>query len=419
MAARFSEMNVVKEIQRINEAELKRGVPENQSWHADYKDSAWVFVGGLPYNLTEGDIICVFSQWGEIEDIHLVRDEQTGKAKGFAFIKYEDQRSTNLVVDNANGTVLLGRTLRVDHKQLYEAPKKKKAEIEADPSAAMPARFEPGHAYKGRELASEYTITKGVDLFKPSTSSAAAEETAAAVIDDSDGHHHHRRRHRHRDEGDADAGEDGEDGRRHHRHRHRHHHRREEAHDDDDDAREGSSRRAGGERDGHRGGSDARWEDKEERGDGGRGGEPPSRRGDAGRRRSRSRSREGPRHGSSTQHQQRQEPHGTGRVQDSAHGASRPAPGGAATSGGPSRDAGAPPPEPPPARSWRGRFEVSAPPEGDRASGSGSGYQPGGRPPGGPGGRLAGGPGGGGPRPAWTAGASVEVDHVAGLARRR
>ena len=100
-------MNVVKEIQRINEAELKRGIPENQSvcraslrrrhhnylyetppvsaalqWHADYKDSAWVFVGGLPYNLTEGDVICVFSQWGEIEDVHLVRDEQTGKAKG-------------------------------------------------------------------------------------------------------------------------------------------------------------------------------------------------------------------------------------------------------------------------------------------------------------------------------------------------
>lgn len=55
-------MNVIKEIQRINEVELKRGTPENQSWHADYKDSAWVFVGGLPYNLTEGDVICVFSQ---------------------------------------------------------------------------------------------------------------------------------------------------------------------------------------------------------------------------------------------------------------------------------------------------------------------------------------------------------------------
>ena len=117
-------MNVIKEIQRINEVELKRGIPEHQSWHADYKDSAWVFIGGLPLNLTEGDVLCVFSQWGEIEDLHLVRDEQTGKAKGFAFLKYEDQRSTNLVVDNANGAIILGRTIRVDHKKSYEAPKK-------------------------------------------------------------------------------------------------------------------------------------------------------------------------------------------------------------------------------------------------------------------------------------------------------
>ena len=44
-----------------------------------------------------------------------VRDKDTGNFKGFGFIKYENQKSTILAVDNFNGTELLGRTIRVDH----------------------------------------------------------------------------------------------------------------------------------------------------------------------------------------------------------------------------------------------------------------------------------------------------------------
>ncbi|CAG8573174.1 14281_t:CDS:2, partial [Acaulospora colombiana] len=53
--------------------------------------------------------------YGEILDIQLVRDKKTGVSKGFAFLKYEDQRSTILAVDNLNNINLLGRTIRVDH----------------------------------------------------------------------------------------------------------------------------------------------------------------------------------------------------------------------------------------------------------------------------------------------------------------
>ena len=104
-------MNVVREIQRINEQELKLGVSGKASWHHKYRDSAWVYVGGLPLELTEGDVICVMSQWGEVEDFNMPREEKTGKSRGWAWVKYEDQRSTILAVDNFNGTKLLGRTL--------------------------------------------------------------------------------------------------------------------------------------------------------------------------------------------------------------------------------------------------------------------------------------------------------------------
>ncbi|XP_055385166.1 RNA-binding motif protein, X-linked 2 [Condylostylus longicornis] len=111
----------MKNVLKLSENELKSN--SKTSWHDMYKDSAWIFVGGLPYDLTEGDIICVFSQYGEIVNINLVRDKKTGKSKGFCFICFEDQRSTVLSVDNLNGIKILGRTLRVDHVAEYKVPK--------------------------------------------------------------------------------------------------------------------------------------------------------------------------------------------------------------------------------------------------------------------------------------------------------
>lgn len=52
--------------------------------------------------------------------MNLVRDQETGKSRGFAFLAYEDQRSTNLAVDNLNGTRVAGRTLKVDHVADYK-----------------------------------------------------------------------------------------------------------------------------------------------------------------------------------------------------------------------------------------------------------------------------------------------------------
>lgn len=45
---------------------------------------------------------------------------------GFAFVAYEDQRSTNLSVDNLSGSKVAGKTIRVEHVGNY---KKKKAEV--------------------------------------------------------------------------------------------------------------------------------------------------------------------------------------------------------------------------------------------------------------------------------------------------
>ena len=115
--------NRIKEIERINARELQMNLSDTASWHSRYSHSAYIYAGNLNYDLNEGDLITVFSQFGEVVDCNLIRDKETGDPKGFAFIAFENQKSTNLAVDNMNGAKLLGRVLNVDHVMRYRKPK--------------------------------------------------------------------------------------------------------------------------------------------------------------------------------------------------------------------------------------------------------------------------------------------------------
>ncbi|PHH76702.1 hypothetical protein CDD82_3886 [Ophiocordyceps australis] len=108
-------MNKIRAIQALNQKEIEQGISPNASWHTDYRDTAFVYFGGLPYELSEGDVITIFSQFGEPVFLKLVRDAETGKSKGFGWLKYQDQRSTDLAVDNLGGAHIGGRLIGVDH----------------------------------------------------------------------------------------------------------------------------------------------------------------------------------------------------------------------------------------------------------------------------------------------------------------
>lgn len=119
-------MQSVRQIERLNQTELDKVIPSNASWHTDYRDTAYLYIGGLPFELSEGDILTIFSQYGNPVHINLVRDKETGKSRGFCFLKYEDQRSCDLAVDNLSGAGVMGRVMSVDHTRY----KKKEGEIE-------------------------------------------------------------------------------------------------------------------------------------------------------------------------------------------------------------------------------------------------------------------------------------------------
>lgn len=108
------EMNPFTKVQlvnKLNEWDADGARIAKASWHSQYKDSTWIFPGGLPHDLTERDIFCVFSQYSETININLVWDRKTAKSKGFCFICYEDQRSMILAIDNLNGKIYLSGPL--------------------------------------------------------------------------------------------------------------------------------------------------------------------------------------------------------------------------------------------------------------------------------------------------------------------
>lgn len=144
-------LTLVKRIQKINSTEASLGISEDASWHAKYKDSAYIFVGGVPFDLTEGDLLAVFAQYGEVVDVNLVREKATGKSKGFAFLAYEDQRSTILAVDNLNSAKILGRIIRVDHVSSYKKKEEEDEEAEREKREARGVchAFQRGECNRG------------------------------------------------------------------------------------------------------------------------------------------------------------------------------------------------------------------------------------------------------------------------------
>ncbi len=100
--------------QREDIEALKLTASLEHSAHYRFKDSNWIFIGNLDVELSEGDVMVVCSQWGEIQDIDMQRDE-AGKSRGSCLVEYVDFRSTALAVDNLDGVELGWKKVRVSH----------------------------------------------------------------------------------------------------------------------------------------------------------------------------------------------------------------------------------------------------------------------------------------------------------------
>ena len=72
-----------------------------------------LYVGNLSYSIEEADLEKEFSSYGEIEDVKLIRDRESGRSKGFAFITFATQHAAESALE-LNGKDLAGRGMRVN-----------------------------------------------------------------------------------------------------------------------------------------------------------------------------------------------------------------------------------------------------------------------------------------------------------------
>ncbi|PIO71503.1 hypothetical protein TELCIR_06603 [Teladorsagia circumcincta] len=74
-----------------------------------------VYVGNLPYQTTEDAIGNHFSQAGNVTNVRIVYDRETGRTKGFGFCEFSDEAGAQNAVNTLNGTDFNGRSLRVNY----------------------------------------------------------------------------------------------------------------------------------------------------------------------------------------------------------------------------------------------------------------------------------------------------------------
>ncbi|EJD52091.1 hypothetical protein AURDEDRAFT_142864 [Auricularia subglabra TFB-10046 SS5] len=73
-----------------------------------------VFVGNVPYNMGEEQLIDVFKNVGQVVGFRLVFDRETGKPRGYGFCEFADHETAMSAVRNLNNVIVDGRPLRID-----------------------------------------------------------------------------------------------------------------------------------------------------------------------------------------------------------------------------------------------------------------------------------------------------------------
>ena len=73
-----------------------------------------VYVGNLSYSTTEDDLRTLFAQAGTVASVTLVKDRDTGRSRGFAFVEMSTQAEAEKAISMLNGRALGERTITVN-----------------------------------------------------------------------------------------------------------------------------------------------------------------------------------------------------------------------------------------------------------------------------------------------------------------
>jgi RNA recognition motif-containing protein len=72
-----------------------------------------IYVGNLPFSVTEDDVRQMFEAHGTVHSVNLIEDRETGRPRGFGFVEMDDQGADAAIAALA-GTEMDGRTLNIN-----------------------------------------------------------------------------------------------------------------------------------------------------------------------------------------------------------------------------------------------------------------------------------------------------------------
>lgn len=84
------------------------------SRHDFEKECMNIYVGNLPYSVTEDDLRATFSAYGEISSVNVISDKFSQQSKGFGFVEMPNDSEAEAAINALNETDLKGRNIRVN-----------------------------------------------------------------------------------------------------------------------------------------------------------------------------------------------------------------------------------------------------------------------------------------------------------------
>jgi cold-inducible RNA-binding protein len=76
-----------------------------------------LYVGNLSFHTSEDTLRDAFGQFGDVTEVRIVTDRETGRSRGFAFVSMADPRSASQAISQMNGAMVDGRDLRVNEAE--------------------------------------------------------------------------------------------------------------------------------------------------------------------------------------------------------------------------------------------------------------------------------------------------------------
>ena len=94
---------------------------QNDAAEEDDGEVSTLYVGNLPYRANEGAVRALFSEYGNVHSVRLMKDKHTGKRRGFGFVEMSASDADN-AVNQLNDSEFQQRTLKV--REAKERPEK-------------------------------------------------------------------------------------------------------------------------------------------------------------------------------------------------------------------------------------------------------------------------------------------------------